>query len=160
MNGGGPAMHQGFGIRQLRHPRPRSAMSAKRRLQTIAGRSSLIRFRSLALCGFSPHLMRRLVLAEAHENGVPQKAVGRPGQISDLGHKLRLDPVHTRENERRSEAGLAWRQDVQRRGLAGQRLQATPQIGVGALVRPRNRSTSVGPCEPARRTPTCVRPPM
>jgi len=30
-------MHQGFGIRQLRHLRPRSAMSAKRRFRTDTG---------------------------------------------------------------------------------------------------------------------------
>jgi hypothetical protein len=39
-----------------------------------------------------------------------QEPVVGPGQISDLGEKSRLNSMHTRENERRSETGLApWR---------------------------------------------------
>ena len=54
-----------------------------------------------------PHLVCRLVLAQADVDRVAQKVVSRPGQIGDLCDKLRLDPMHARKNERRSEAGLA-----------------------------------------------------
>ena len=54
---------------------------------------------------FSPDIRRQLVLPEAGVNRVPQEAIGRPGQIGDLGDNLRLDPVHSRKDERRSEAG-------------------------------------------------------
>jgi hypothetical protein len=37
----------------------------------------------------------------AQENRVSQEPVGCPGQIGDLGNKLRLNPMHAGENERR-----------------------------------------------------------
>ena len=52
-------------------------------------------------------------------NRMPQEVVGGPGQIGDLGDKLRLDPMDTRKDERRSEARFLVRQDLQRRCLAG-----------------------------------------
>jgi hypothetical protein len=36
---------------------------------------------------------------------VSQEIVGRPSQIGDLADQLRLNPVNTGENERRTEAG-------------------------------------------------------
>ena len=58
-----------------------------------------------------------------------KQPVSRPSQIGDLGDKLRLDPVDAGEDERRAEARLARRRDAQRRRLAGQRVEAAPQIG-------------------------------
>jgi hypothetical protein len=58
------------------------------------------------ILALSPHLIGWLVLPQSHVNRVPQEVVGRPGQVRDLGDKLRLDPVHPRKDERRSEAGL------------------------------------------------------
>ena len=49
---------------------------------------------------FAPHLLRRLIFAEADIDRMSQEAVGRPGQISDLGNDLRLDPMNARQNER------------------------------------------------------------
>jgi hypothetical protein len=42
---------------------------------------------------FPPHLVGRFVLAEPDINRVSQEIVGRPGQMGDLGDKLRLDPM-------------------------------------------------------------------
>jgi hypothetical protein len=47
--------------------------------------------------GFSSDLVRRLVYAEPDINRVPQKVVGRSGQVGDLGHKLWLDPMDARD---------------------------------------------------------------
>jgi hypothetical protein len=55
--------------------------------------------------GFPSDVRRRFVLAEADVNRVPQEAVG-PGGVGDLDDKLRLDPVHTRKNQRRTEPPL------------------------------------------------------
>jgi hypothetical protein len=77
----------------------------------------------------TPHLVGRLVFPEPDVNRMAQEAVGRPGQKSDLGNKVRLDPMYSRKNKRRSEARRAWRWDVQRRCLAGERIQAAPQVG-------------------------------
>jgi hypothetical protein len=57
--------------------------------------------------GFPPNVRRAFVLAKPNIDRVPQEAIGRPGQIGDLGDKLRLDPVHPRKNERRAEARAA-----------------------------------------------------
>jgi hypothetical protein len=62
-------------------------------------------------------------------NRMPQEVVGGPGQIGDLGDKLRLDPMDTRKDERRSEARFLVRQDLQRRCLCGLTDEAAPQIG-------------------------------
>ena len=43
--------------------------------------------------GLPPNIIGRLVLAQADVNRVSQEVVGRPGQIGDLGDKLRLDPM-------------------------------------------------------------------
>jgi hypothetical protein len=51
----------------------------------------------LSPCDFSPHLRRRLVLAQPDVNRVPQEVVSRPGQIGDLGDQLRLGPVDYRD---------------------------------------------------------------
>jgi hypothetical protein len=47
------------------------------------------------------------------------RGVGRPGQIGDLREELRLDPMDTRQDERRAEARLARGRDAQGRRLAG-----------------------------------------
>jgi hypothetical protein len=66
----------------------RSAKAASRRFEPCPlPRISLVRL--------SPHLIRRLVLAEADVNGVTQETIDRPGQIGDLGDKLWLDLVHS-----------------------------------------------------------------
>jgi hypothetical protein len=44
----------------------------------------------------APHLIGRLVLAQSDVNRVPQKVVGGPGQIGDLGDELWLDPMNAR----------------------------------------------------------------
>jgi hypothetical protein len=54
----------------------------------------------------SPHLVRWFVLPQPDVDRVAKQSVGSPGQIRDFGHKPRLDPVHARQNKRRSEAGL------------------------------------------------------
>jgi hypothetical protein len=59
---------------------------------------------------FPPALCGRLVGPEPPINRLPQEPVLGPGQIGALRYELRLDPkMHARKNERRSEAGLAWR---------------------------------------------------
>ena len=70
---------------------------------------------------FPPHLVGRLVLAEADVNRVPQQVVSRPGQVGDLGDKLRLDPMHPRKNERRPKrvCETAGRSEAMSCGLAG-----------------------------------------
>jgi hypothetical protein len=50
----------------------------------------------LAACSLSPHLVGRLVLAQADVNRVPQEVVGRPGQIRDLGNQPWLDPTNAK----------------------------------------------------------------
>jgi hypothetical protein len=86
--------------------------------------------------GLPPNLSRKLILAKADVNRVPQEVVSRPSQIGDLRDKLRLDPMHAGKNERRAEAGLARRQDGQRRFGTGQRLKAAPQIGEDLVSHP------------------------
>jgi hypothetical protein len=54
---------------------------------------------------FSLYIARRLILAQADIDRVSQEIVGRPSQIGDLADQLRLNPVNTGENERRTEAG-------------------------------------------------------
>jgi hypothetical protein len=58
-----------------------------------------------------------------------QEVVGRPGQIGDLGDQLRLDPMNAGQNKRRAETGLARRQYVEGRRLAGERVETAPEIG-------------------------------
>ena len=41
----------------------------------------------------APHLLSGLVLPQPDINRLPQQIVGGPGQIGDLGDKLRLDPI-------------------------------------------------------------------
>jgi hypothetical protein len=48
--------------------------------------------------------------------------------MRDLGDELRLDPMDAGKHKRRAKAGRG-RRDVQRRCLAGYRVQAAPQIG-------------------------------
>ena len=57
----------------------------------------------------------RLVLAGTDVNGVPQKAVGRPGQVSGLGHKLRLDPCTRERTSGEPNRSLTRRWDARRR---------------------------------------------
>jgi hypothetical protein len=83
----------------------------------------------LSAPGLPPHLLRWLVLAQPNINRVTQEVVGRPRQIGDLGDKFRLDPMHARQDKRRSEARCTRRRDAQRGGFAGERVQAAPQIG-------------------------------
>jgi hypothetical protein len=64
---------------------------------------------------------------------VPQKIVGRPGQVGDLGNELRLDPMQAGKNERRAEARFASRQDVEER-----RLQASGSSARGRVERRRS----------------------
>ena len=99
------ANHVGPLPAHLRRSGSRSATATLRRLGTVAGRLSLVRFRLLSPCDFSPHLLCPLVLAQPDVDRVTQKVVRRPGQIGDLGDKLWLDPMDARKNERRSEAG-------------------------------------------------------
>ena len=78
---------------------------------------------------FPSNLSRRLVESEVEVNRLPQEPVFGPSQISDLGNELRLDPMHSRKNERRSEAGLAGGRRAERRTRAGKRLQTAAEIG-------------------------------
>ena len=64
---------------------------------------------------FPPNLRCGLVGSEPDINRVSQEPVAGPGQISDFGDELRLNPMHAGKNERRSEAGLAWRRRAERR---------------------------------------------
>ena len=77
---------------------------------------------------FPVHLRRRLVRSKPYVNRLPQEAVGRPGEIGDLGDQLRLNPMHLRKYERRSEARLARRRSAQRRARARQGLQTASQV--------------------------------
>ena len=94
----------------------------------MASRPGVARLRELAL-GFPPNLRRRLVLSEPDVDRVTQEAVRSPGEIGDLGDKLRLDPMDAGQDERRAEARAARRWDAQRRCLARQRIEAAPEIG-------------------------------
>ena len=89
----------------------------------------------------SPHLVRGLVLPQPDVNRVAKEIVGRPGQIGDLGDKLRLDPVDAGENERRSEARLSRRQDVsggfvRASGSSRRRRSARTLSGIPVPTRP------------------------
>src|SRR5271165_4386964 len=44
-------------------------------------------------CSFAPHLARRLILAQADEDGVTKQAVVGPSQIGDLGDELGPHPM-------------------------------------------------------------------
>ena len=76
----------------------------ERRLSSNARRSALVFStaapRSPVTCGVA----KEFVLAKSDVNRVSQQVVGRPGQIGDLGDKLRLDPMHAREHKRRAKA--------------------------------------------------------
>jgi hypothetical protein len=57
--------------------------------------------------------------------------------------KHRLDPVNARKNERRPETGLARRQHVNWRRLAGERFKAAPQIGKDLVRHSRSYAASI-----------------
>ena len=80
---------------------------------------SLLRLIGGSPLTLAPDLLGRLVLAQPDVNRMPEEVVSGPGQIGDLGDKLRLDPMDTQKDERRSEARFLGRQDLQRRRLAG-----------------------------------------
>ena len=61
----------------------------------------------------APHLGGRLVFPQPDIDRVAKQTVPRPGKIGDLGDKLRLDPVHPRQHERRSEPRLARRRHIE-----------------------------------------------
>jgi hypothetical protein len=52
----------------------------------------------------APYLGGWFVLSQPDIDRLTQQVVSRPGQIGDLGHKLRLDPMNAGQNEGRSEA--------------------------------------------------------
>jgi hypothetical protein len=88
-------------------------------------------------------LVRRLVFPQPDINGVSQEVVRRPGQIGDLRDKLWLDPMHARQDERRSEPGCARRSDTQGRCRAGKRIEAAPEIGKDLDGHPRAHAAGV-----------------
>jgi hypothetical protein len=67
------------------------------RLLTLPPLASALARCARRFCSFAPHLLGRLVFPQLDVNGVSQKVVSCPGQIGDLGDKLRLDPMHTRK---------------------------------------------------------------
>ena len=82
---------EAFGRRPIRE-RSR-AISGRRPKPFTEGEVPGLRIGTLSShSSFPPNLRRRLVLPEPDVNCVPQEVIGRPGQISDLGHKLSLDP--------------------------------------------------------------------
>jgi hypothetical protein len=57
----------------------------------------------------APQLVGRLVVPQPDRDRVTKQPVSRPGEIVNFGDKLRLDPMHTRKNDRRSQPSLARR---------------------------------------------------
>jgi hypothetical protein len=55
----------------------------------------------------APDLARRLVLAQADENGMAKEPLFRPAQIGDLGDQLRPDPMRPGQLQEPAEATVA-----------------------------------------------------
>jgi hypothetical protein len=91
--------------------------------------------------GFPPHLICRLVIAEADVNRVPKELVGCPYQIGDLRNELGLDPMHSRQKNE-------WRPETVERGSGAVRADA---LHASELRRSRRSArTSIGIPVPTR----------
>jgi hypothetical protein len=75
----------------------------------------------------TPHVPRRLVLAQPFIDDLAQEIILRPGQELDLGDQLRPHPMDPRQNQRRAEPGRARRRHVEQHLGDGERLQPPPQ---------------------------------
>src|SRR5208282_5136841 len=73
---------------------------------------------------FASNLRCGLVGSEPKIIRVSQEPIGGPGQIGNFRYQLRLNPVHARKNERRTEAGLARRRRTERRTRSREGVQA------------------------------------
>jgi hypothetical protein len=119
-----------------RHSHPRFLVSRNRQLYAWAGLNGFAEYGVWSRSrGFPPHLIGRLVLPEADIDRVSQEVVGPPGQVGDLGDQLRLDPVHSREDQRRSEArgGEALRPSGSRRRLKSARTLTGVRVHVARI---------------------------
>ena len=85
-------------------PPPRSMGHLASPLPRAFARSLVLRRPDPSPFLLAPHLLGRFVLAQPDIDRLPQQVVGGPGQIGDLGHQLRLDPMDAGQNERRPEA--------------------------------------------------------
>ena len=90
---------------------------------------------------FPPNLIGRFIFSQPDVNRVTQEAVRSPGQIGDLSHKRRLDPVHPRENEgdpkRVLRGGRTFRGEVLRAsGSKRRRRSARTLRGIPVPTRP------------------------
>jgi hypothetical protein len=76
----------------------------------------------------TPHLGRRLVLAQTFVNNLQQQIVVGPGEmIFDFGDQFGPHPMYTAEHQGRAEAAGARRRHVERHFVGRKRLQAAPQ---------------------------------
>jgi hypothetical protein len=74
---------------------------------------------------------RRLVLAQALVNDLPQQVVDRPGKIFDFGDQRGPLPMHAAEHQRPSEAAGARRRHLERHLDRGERLQRPSRVRPG-----------------------------
>ena len=72
-------------------------------------------------------VLRRFVLAQAFVDDLTQQIVLGPGQEFDLGDELGPYPMDAAQDQRRSEAAVARRRDIERHLGRRQRLHAAPQ---------------------------------
>jgi hypothetical protein len=93
--------------------------------------------------GFPSDVRCRFVLAQADVNCVAEQPVCSPRQIGDFGDELRLNPMDAGEDKRRAEASRARRQDVKRRRLVCERVEAAPQIGENLDGHPRANAAGI-----------------
>jgi hypothetical protein len=88
-------------------------------------------------------LARIFVLAQTLINHLAKQVIVRPGQIFHLNHKLRLNPMHAAEDERRTKAAGPRRRHIERHLGGGERLQAAPQSLQLGIVDPDPGATGI-----------------